>query len=287
MKLKRIVILVLLLALASISCNLTKLIPSESSPASSGAPAVVPLASETASNSTSVEIIFISKPGMNSQITSPISVMGEADPTFEQNLVVLLTGEDGLQLAFSPTTIQSPLGSRGAFTVELNFSVASAQPGRISVYSSDAMIGAIEHLSSVEVELLPSGSVQMAQVESAVESIDILQPAASAQISGGSLQVSGFSDYYFESSLGIVLCGPGGGGAGAGVLVELCGSEDNILAAGSAMIQSADIGLPGPFSGQLSYSVSSPTPARLIVYATSARDGGLLHVDSVPIQLLP
>jgi len=80
-----------------------------------------------------------------------------------------------------------------------------------------------------------------------------------------------------------MLCGEGGGGAPN----DLCGTEDNMLAAGNAMIDAPDMGQPGPFSGQLTYSVSEQTPARIVVFAASPRDGGLLHVSSIPILLSP
>jgi len=276
---------VALITQAGISCNLGRL--KTNSPSPTGTPGVVALASGTSAASSPVEGIFISQPGPNSRISSPVSVVGEADPSFEQNLIVRLTGEEGVTIAISPTTIQAPLGSRGEFLLMQDFTITKTQPGRISVYSTDAMTGAIEHLSSVEVQWLAGGSSQLASAVSEGESIDIEQPAIGAQISGGNLQVSGYSDYFFESSLGIVLCGVGAGAAGADVTAELCGGENNVLSTGTAMIHSEDVGLPGPFSGQLSYSVSTPTDARLIVYATSARDGGLLHVNSVAIQLLP
>jgi hypothetical protein len=115
------------------------------------------------------------------------------------------------------------------------------------------------------------------------ESIYITLPAATAEVSGGSITVSGMSDYYFESQLGLLLCGAGGQGAGD----DLCGTIDNVLAQSVAMIDTPEVGLPGPFSGVLSYSVNEPTPARIVVYASSPRDGGWLHVTSIPIMLLP
>jgi hypothetical protein len=80
-----------------------------------------------------------------------------------------------------------------------------------------------------------------------------------------------------------MLCGAGG----SGTPNDLCGTEDNILASGNAFINSPDVGQPGPFAGELTYSVSEPTSARIVVFAASARDGGLLHVNSIPILLLP
>jgi hypothetical protein len=211
-------------------------------------------------------------------------VQGEADSTFEQNLVIHVTGEDGSLLAEMPTTIQTPLGERGPFSQEVAFSVSEQQAGRISIFSASAMDGSLEHLSSADVILLPSGAAQITQASTSQESITILEPLPLAEISGGSVLFSGFSDYYFESTLGVALCG---GGDGSGNLDLLCGTTDNLLAQSSVIIEAPDIGQPGPYAGEIAYSVSATTPARLVIYASSPRDGGLIHVNSIPIQLQP
>ncbi|MCW5877744.1 MAG: hypothetical protein KIS80_02610 [Anaerolineales bacterium] len=241
-------------------------------------PSAVPTGPESA-----LEAILLALPGAGSRLTSPVSVQGQSRPTFEQNLVIAIYGQEGEELALQPTTIQAPMGEPGGFSAEIAFVVTSEQPGRISVFETSALDGGIVHLSSAEVTLLPGGEAQVIPAEFHFEVINITAPAALAQVSGGQIEVSGFSDYFFESNLGLALCGPGGEGAPH----ELCGTEDNVLALSFATIQSPDIGQPGPFSGQLSYTVSEPGPARIVVYAQSARDGGLLHLSSIPITLAP
>lgn len=230
-----------------------------------------------------LEAIYIEQPGSGSSVRSPIQVKGDADSTFEQNLVLTITDEAGEVLVQQPTTILTPLGIRGPFQEDLFFSVDHTQAGRISVFSLSAIDGGVEHLASVEVRLLPSGEAQVLGPGQMQESIRIDTPAMSAEVSGGVLLVSGFSDYYFEGSLGIALCGL----VGSGAPDPVCGTVDNYLAVGSASIEAADIGQPGPFSGELDYEANSPTMARLVIYAVSPRDGGLLHAASVVVHLLP
>lgn len=230
-----------------------------------------------------LEAILLSLPGRGSIVTSPVTVQGQSRPTFEQNLVVAIYGEDGGLLALQPTPLDAPAGSPGNFNAMLDFAVAAEQPGRIAVYETSAMDGGIVHLTSVEVTLRPSGSAEIIPAEFHFESIAIGSPVATAEVSGGVVTVTGYSDYYFESNLGLVLCGAGGSGAPN----DLCGTEDNILASGNATINAPDVGQPGPFSGSLTYSISGPTPARVVVFAASPRDGGLLHVSSLPILLMP
>jgi hypothetical protein len=250
------------------------------SPSSTTAPEESPTATTAAQDQ---ETIYISQPGQGSSVTSPVLVKGIADSTFEQNLVLTITDEDGDLLLMQATTIQTPLGERGPYSAALDFSVGSQQAGRISVFSLSAMDGSLEHLSSVEVSLLPEGEAQILGPALDAESIRIDTPLMSAVVSGGTVTVSGFSDYFFESNLGLALCGQGGDGAPH----PLCGTEDNLLASGFAMIDAPDIGQPGPFSGEIQYSVTTETIARLVVYAASPRDGGLLHANSIIVTLLP
>ncbi len=230
-----------------------------------------------------LEAILISLPGAGSAITSPVTVQGQSRPTFEQNLVVAVYDQFGAVVGLTSTTLDSPAGSPGNFNTEVSFTVASEQPGRVSVYETSAMDGGVVHLASEEVTLRPSGAEAIVPAAFHFESIQIQFPAANDELSGGTLTVSGYSYGTFESNLGLMLCGEGGSGAPH----ELCGTEDNVLAAGNALIDAPNMGQPGPFSGELTYSVSAPTHARIIVFAASARDGGLLHVSSIPVMLVP
>src|SRR3989304_4234772 len=61
----------------------------------------------------SLESILISVPGFGSIITSPVAVEGQSRPTFEQNLVIAVYGEDGALLGPTPTPLQAPAGGPG------------------------------------------------------------------------------------------------------------------------------------------------------------------------------
>lgn len=101
------------------------------------------------------EAIFIFEPGSGAIVTSPVRVAGEADPTFEQSLVVQIADESGAVIATAPAQIAADLGHRGPFVVDVSFTVAAEQPGRISVFAVSARDGGLTHLASVEVTLKP------------------------------------------------------------------------------------------------------------------------------------
>jgi len=229
------------------------------------------------------EAILILQPGLAASVTSPVHVNGEADATFEQNLVVQITDQNGGVLTTVPTTIQAPAPDRGPFAIDVDFSVAADQPGRISVYSTSARDGGLIHLASVEVTLLASGPASPAAAATHPESLIINSPAPNAAISGGIIHVEGYTQYVFENQLAVILCGEGGSGSAEPV----CGTADNVLEIGAATVSSPDVGQPGPYAGDLPYSISAPVQARLVIYSVSPRDGGILHLSTVNIQLSP
>ena len=232
------------------------------------------------------EVILILNPGPNSSVTSPVRVLGQSDPTFEQSLVVQISDASGLVIASQPAMMRGiggPAVSQSPFEVLVPFTVTAQEPGRISVYSTSPRDGGLVHLSSVEVTLLAGGTASITQGLDHKDVHVILEPAPQASISGGSLHVSGFSDYVFERQLALALCGEGGSGAPDLV----CGTVDNVLATSFATIHAPDVGQPGPFAGDLSYHVSARVHARLAVYSRSARDGGIVHLSSEPVQLAP
>lgn len=231
-----------------------------------------------------LEAILIGSPGFGSALSSPVTVSGQSRPTFEQNLVIAIYDETGSLIAQQPTTIDAELGNPGPFLAELSFSVPHEQPGRLAVMEYSAMDGGILHLSSVEVTLLPGGGANLLPQPVSGENIDIQSPTPNSTIAGGSLTVTGFSEYYFEATLGLVLCGAGEGG---GAPDAICGDSNNILASSYAMIDAPDIGQPGPFSGTLTWAVSAETHGRIVVYAQSMRDGGITHLSSIPVLIQP
>jgi hypothetical protein len=250
------------------------------------APTRAPTLAPTTSSSSMPQVadaISILSPGLTSNIISPIKISGQADSTFEQNLIAKVTGENGLSVGMKSTTIQSELGKRGPFSVDVTFKITKDQPGRVAVWSSSPKDGGLVHFSSIEVNLKASGTATIVAGKDQFEAIVITQPAAAASVSGGKLHVQGWSAPVFENSLVVVLCGEGGTGKSD----PFCGTADNILARMSTIMKAPDVGQPGQFNLDVTYKVTKPISGRVAVYCTSPRDGGLLHLSSVPVQLNP
>jgi len=192
-------------------------------------------------------------------------------------------GENGLSIANKSTTIQAEAGKRGPFSVEISFKVAKNQAGRVSVWTTSAKDGGLVHFTSQDVQLKVSGEASLTSEKNLFETIVITKPAPSTQISGGKIFLQGWTGPVFENTIHIVVCGEGG----TGKKDVFCGTADNVLGKTTAQINAPDVGQPGMFSLTVSYKVSRAVNGRVAVYFTSPRDGGLLHLASAPVLLLP
>lgn len=228
-------------------------------------------------------VIFIQSPGLGSEVVSPVTVEGFSAPTFEQTLVVTVSDVNGTILVTEPVTIQADIGQWGPYSLTLGFYVSSDRPGRISVFDVSARDGGVVNLASVPVTLLASGESDITTSDNSQAPIVIDSPTFLEEISGGVVIVSGYSEYFFEANLSVTICGSWSGGGPH----HICGTFDNVIAESYATIQSPDIGIPGPFSGTVSYNTVPGTRARVVVWAPSMMDGGIEHLTSVEVVLNP
>jgi heat shock protein HslJ len=116
-----------------------------------------------------------------------------------------------------------------------------------------------------------------AQPETAVdtpETILILSPGPGSAVTSP-IVITGESDYAFEGTLAVEVTAVDTAAAGP-------------VGSGFAMLNVADIGQRGPFSGEVTFTApAEPVPGRIAVFMISARDGHVEHLASVPVTLLP
>lgn len=215
------------------------------------------------------EAILILAPGPASRVTSPVRVAGEADSTFEQNLVVRIVGLDERELTLAPTTIAAELGQRGPFEVEVPFEVEEEQQAWIQVFSTSPRDGGITHLAAVGVTLAAGGEVNVVPSTSHPERIVIDRPIAGETISGGVVRVSGRGLASFEQTL----------------VVELLDEEGNVIGSQPVTTDAPNLGEPGSFTAEISYRISDAIPARLVVRDPSPAFSGDVHLASVELFL--
>ena len=216
-------------------------------------------------------ICMIIKYGPGSIVTSPVTVSGIADPTFEQTLVVRILLTDNTVLALEPTIIQADLGERGRYSVDVPFQVESTTQGFIQVFAESARDGGITHLSTMGVALAPSGPETIVPGQFLPEQIWIQSPVLGQTVSGGVVRVQGFALASFEQTL----------------VIDVYDASGNLVGSKPTMTHAPDLGLPGPFDDTVSYIVGSTGPGRIVVRDPSVAFVGDYHIASVEITLEP
>lgn len=218
------------------------------------------------------EAILILEPGPGSRLPSPLHISGIAGPAFEQTLVVRVISADGQELALAPAQINAELGQRGKFAVDLAVSVDEAMPAFIQVYTTSPRDGGLTHLSAVIVNLKTEGGVELKPVSSHLEQLVIQRPAAGETVRGGIMRLEGFGWASFEQTLVVEVIGPDGALAGRSPV----------------LVNSLEMGQPGPFSIELPYTLTGPAgPGRIVVRDPSAAFDGDMHLTSVEVNLEP
>ena len=217
------------------------------------------------------EAILILEPGPGSRLVSPLNVAGIADSTFEQNLVVRVLLDDGSEIALMPTTIQSELGQRGEFQVEIPFSISGESQAFIQVFSSSPRDGGITHLASTGVLLADTGPADIRSVEAHPEQIQITNLAPGDSLSGGVAHVEGFALASFEQTL----------------VVDILDVDGSVLGSQPLIVDSPEWGQPGPFQVDVPYSVTTSGAGRIVVRDPSPAFAGDVHVASIEVNLNP
>lgn len=115
----------------------------------------------------------------------------------------------------------------------------------------------------------PTNTSSPTTVPASLAFIQILQPAGGSSVVSP-LKVSGESNSTFEQNL----------------VVAVYDSTGKQLALKPATIQ-AELGRRGPFSIEIPFTVTREQPGRVSVYDTSAANGGIIHLASVEVTLLP
>ncbi|MEX0788607.1 MAG: Gmad2 immunoglobulin-like domain-containing protein [Anaerolineales bacterium] len=261
----------LLVLAGSLACNLIGSPPPSATPESATATTAPTDTPPSPTVDGPGEAILITEPGPGSRVLSPIHIAGMANTTFEQHLGVRLLLEDGSELARSSTIIQSEMGTRGPFALDLPFTLSSERSGFIQVFSDSPRDGGITHLASVGVLLATSGPPDLRTAEVHFEDIQILLPAPGATLRGGLIHVEGFGRAGFEQTL----------------VIDILDVDGNVVGSTPVTIESPEMGVAGPFRADISYSVTVEGPGRILVRDVSPAFGGDTHVASVEVTIGP
>jgi hypothetical protein len=127
---------------------------------------------------------------------------------------------------------------------------------------------AAQAISTPTQSLTPSPTMAANPIIGPIDSIVLIAPLPNQGVRQ-SIHIEGYSDLTFEQPLGILVRDAGG----------------KVIASAAARIQTV-ARQRGKFSADVPLPMALPTQTgRVVVYSTSARDGGLTHLSSVDVQL--
>jgi len=219
------------------------------------------------------EAIRITAPGPGSRLVSPMTVRAVTTlPAFENTLTLRVLLADGTELIPPQAVIGSgPEGGSLSFEATLTFNVPEEQAAFLQAYLASPRDGGVTHLTSVVVTIMPSGTADVRPAAEGAERLQILAPAAGDSILGGVVHVEGIGVASFEQTL----------------LIEVLDAYGEVVGLQPVLVQAPDFGLPGPFAADVTYTVTTPGPGRVVVRDISPAHGGDVHRSSAEVNLAP
>ncbi|MCJ7491716.1 MAG: Gmad2 immunoglobulin-like domain-containing protein [Dehalococcoidia bacterium] len=204
--------------------------------------------------------ITIDEPRSGDQAVVPITVKGTAS-VFEGTVVIAVESADGSQTFCKTfTTASEGAPGTGSFETQIAFPPPSkATDGRVQVYSESPKDGSVQNLVSVPIVISPEQPA-----------IVVDSPLCGAEVKSP-VTVRGTASV-FEAALVVVIKDSLG--------QEL--ARANVLASEGAPAR-------GTFSQDLSFSYppGGSEPGMIEAFSTSAQDGSVVSLFSVPVTLTP
>jgi Immunoglobulin-like domain of bacterial spore germination/Sporulation and spore germination len=96
--------------------------------------------------------ILVQTPGIGERVSSPVHISGTAD-VFEAVVSIAILDQHGKVIASTFTMATCGTGCRGTWETDVDYDVASTQPGTIRVYEVSAMDGSEIHVVNIPVTL--------------------------------------------------------------------------------------------------------------------------------------
>ncbi len=204
--------------------------------------------------------IILAEPRSGDEVTVPVTVKGTAS-VFEGTVVVAVESADGSKTFCKTfTTASEGAPGRGSFEAQIAFPPPSqATDGRVRVYSESPKDGTAQSLVSVPIV-----------ISSEQPAIVVDSPLCGAEVKSP-VTVRGTASV-FEAALVVVIKDSLG--------QEL--ARANVLASEGAPAR-------GTFSQDLSFSYppGGSEPGMIEAFSTSAQDGSVINLFSVPVTLTP
>lgn len=212
--------------------------------------------------------IYVIAPGPMSKVAAPLQLRMEVVAGETKLVDIGLYGEDGRLIARELQRIQSEPPTAAYISIEIPFQIRAAELGRLEIVTKDRA-GRIESLSNTFLLLLPVGQSEINPPAPPFERAVFYQPEINTTVSGGVLHIEG-------AMWPLNVTQP--------VVIDVI--EDN-----GRVILSKILSLQGdtyiPFSVDIPYSATQPTPVRLSIRQNDPRIDGVVYVFSQVIVLAP
>ncbi len=219
-----------------------------------------------------LEALSILSPGPGSMVSSPIQVKGYGGPSLNNRVQVRLIGEDGRILSKGYSFLYSYPGTPGLFYIKMPFeSRFVAERAWLEVRSFDDLFGILQHLTTVEVAILSTGSDRIYPAIHGAEKLTIFQPREEKVISGGSVHIQGAGWVDQDVPLKI----------------EILNRVGDVLGSGQVELDAPAVGQLGTFAVEITYQTGYQQWARIGVYELNDGVPGLVHYTSVGVWLGP
>jgi len=218
------------------------------------------------------ESLALLQPGPNSQVVSPIQIVGRGGPSFSNRVHLRLIGEDGRVIAQQTIYLWAVAGHAGVFSTELPFEIALVGEAARLEASTDALRdGRREHLTTVHLILLSEGTPLIHPVIDGPERLAIFSPREGARVEGGSLHVRGAG--WVESD------GP--------LAVVVLDDQWTVVGSSDVALQAPGVGQLGTFEADIAYQVPTLQYGRIAVFERSADGTQMVHFTSLEVLLRP
>jgi len=233
-------------------------------------PAVTSTPPQSPSLPTESSAIQINAPGPMSMVVSPIRVRGYVVPGANNLVRIELFGEDERLLVRQVIRLYTTQ-IWAYLSVELAFDVhAAGEIGRLTLSTEDSH-GRVNSLNSIHLILLSQGFAQITPPGDLDERCVLITPVENANISGGSLEVSGHFRPFNDQPLVVELLNRNGTPVGSRQVVVSPTPDDGYV----------------PFSTEIPYQVQAATWVRLVVRQADQRIGGTMYLYSRDVFLIP
>jgi len=233
-------------------------------------PTRTPTQTSTPPTDSDLYLLRIVAPGPMSKVVSPVDFIVHIAPGYTGTTRIELFGEDGSVLFRKIFKTYSNVGYYTRIAEKIDFEIrGAAEVARLQISTLDNY-GRLQALNSVRLLLQAIGDNQITAGSGLQDRLLLRSPTLGAEITGGSLVVSG--ECLPVNNLPIVL--------------ELIDIDGTVL--GSRLLQlDQPVENLQKFTTTIPYQITKKTSVRLVIRQADERIDGLAYLFSLPVILIP